>query len=285
MTATSTETEPHVPTHILDMRGESVPLRTLVPDAWRARGLIAMLAKRDFQSKYRSSSLGLLWSVLLPFVQGTVLAIVFTHVVKIHTGGVSYPMYVLMGSTMWSYFTIAFGAASSIIVGQSALAGKLYFPRSLLSAVPVLSALPSYLLSTALLFAMMPLFHVHYTWRLVIFPVVVLLLVIFTVVLASIIAILHVYVRDTAFAVTAGMGIWYYGTPIIYPITLAKSLEHVMVYNPMVGVVQLQHWVFFGDSLGPLRTPLIITCVWTLVLTGIALLVYRRHERIACDRL
>jgi lipopolysaccharide transport system permease protein len=272
---------------VLELNGESVPMGNLIREIWRGRKLATMLASRDFRSKYRSSNLGLLWSILLPFVQGAVLAVVFTHVVKsiARDTGVNYPIYILLGTTLWGYFQAAFAGASTAIVGQSAITGRLYFPRVIVTAVPVLSGLPTYGLSIGLLMGMMGFFNVPYHWNLLALPIVALLAVMFTIALAASIAILHVYVRDVSYGVTAGLQIWYYLTPIIYPMKLAHSINTLVVLNPMTGIVQLAHWCIFGRALGALRIPLISTVSWIVVLTIVTLFVYRRYERVACDRL
>lgn len=271
---------------VLELRGESVPLGSLVRDIVRQRSITWMLATRDFRSRYRSSNLGLLWSILLPFVQGAILAVVFTRVVRIHVQpGVNYPIFVMLGSTLWGYFSASFTGASTAIVGQSAITGRLYFPRILVVGSPVLSGFPSYLLSTVLLLILMPFFDVDYRWQLLGLPLAVALAMVLATVLGASIAILHVYLRDVSYAITAGMQVWYYATPVIYPLTLAHEFSGWLTANPMSGVMQLAHWSVFGTSQGALAAPVISTCSWIVGLTVLALLVYRRYERVACDRL
>src|SRR5436305_10109124 len=119
---------------VLELTGETTPLPVLLGDLWSRRSLLPMLAAKDFHSRYRSASLGVLWSVFLPLLQGAVLAAVFTKIVKIHTP-YSYPVFVLSGMVTWSYFTQSLSASSTSIVDGAAIAGKVYFPRLLLPAV------------------------------------------------------------------------------------------------------------------------------------------------------
>lgn len=272
--------------HVLEMVGESVPMGALVSDIWRHRSLTTMLANRDFRSKYRSSNLGLVWSVLLPFVQGAILAVVFTHVVKIKPGkGISYPIFIMLGTTLWGYFSSSFSGAATAIVGQSSITGRLYFPRILVTAVPVLSNFPSYVLSNIVLFIMMPFFGADFKWNLLAFPLAIAMTMALAVAMGASFAILHVYVRDVSYALTAGTQVWYYATPVIYPFTLAKSISVLLIINPMTGILQLAHWSLFGQSLGELKAPLLSSIAWIVGLSILALFVYRRYERIACDRL
>ena len=68
--------------------------------------LIATLARKDFFVRYRRASLGVLWAVGLPLIQAVVLAEVFSHFRVIRAGlGVSMPVYVFTGITVYSFFT------------------------------------------------------------------------------------------------------------------------------------------------------------------------------------
>jgi lipopolysaccharide transport system permease protein len=149
----------------------------------------------------------------------------------------------------------------------------------------VLSGFPTYVLSNVLLLILMPIFGVSFHWQLIGLPVAIGLSMLLATVMGASIAILHVYIRDVSYALTAGMQVWYYATPVIYPLTLAHEFTGWLVANPMTGVMQLAHWSVFGKAQGELAAPVISTCVWIAALTVIALVVYRRYERVACDRL
>ncbi len=90
------------PTAVLDLSGERTAVRPLLVDLFRHRDLLRMLAMQDFRGRYRSASLGLAWSVLLPVLQGVVIAIVFAHIIGGGKTG-SYAPYVIVGITVWSY--------------------------------------------------------------------------------------------------------------------------------------------------------------------------------------
>ncbi len=82
---------------VLELSGESTPVSDLLRGVARSWRLLPMLAKQDYVARYRSAALGLLWSVFLPLLQGAVLAVVFTHVVRVRTDTPSYAVFVLAG--------------------------------------------------------------------------------------------------------------------------------------------------------------------------------------------
>jgi lipopolysaccharide transport system permease protein len=270
---------------VLELTGEVTPVRALLHDLWVHRSLLPMLAAKDFHARYRSASLGVLWSVLLPLLQGAVFAIVFSHVVRVPVGdGVSFPIFVMSGMVLWSFFSQSLGVSSTSIVDGGAIAGKVYFPRSILPAVPVLANLPSLCIAQCTVLALMGLFDVDYRATLLLLPVAMVLTAAVTTMLAEPIALLHVYFRDVRYVVQAGLLVALYASPVIYPLDAAGSLRPVLLVNPMTGPLQLARFAVFGsaDALG---AALMVTAVWLLGLAVVTVLAFRRHERIAMDRL
>jgi ABC-type polysaccharide/polyol phosphate export permease len=126
---------------VLELVGERTPVRGLVKDFWAHRDLLYMLARQDYRSRYRSASLGLVWAIFLPLLQGIVIAIVFTHL----TGGgktSSFLPYVIGGVTAFGFVSSSLNSASSSIVDNGAIAGRLYFPRLVLPTITPTANLP-----------------------------------------------------------------------------------------------------------------------------------------------
>jgi lipopolysaccharide transport system permease protein len=269
---------------VLVLTGESTRPGRLLLDALRARGVLVMLARHDFQARYRSTILGLAWSVLLPLVQGGVLAVVFTRVVRIQTG-VSYPMFVLSGTTIWSYLSQSILAGSTSLVDRSDLATKIYFPRLLLPAVPTVAGLVSVAASTSVALVLIPAFGIPGRVTLLLLPGAIALTAVLATAVAENCALLHAYFRDVRYLVQAALLIGIYATPVIYPLSRAHHLRSYLEANPATGVLQLTRFCFFGRAPGGLVTPLLWTAGWIAGLGIVALLAYARRERVACDRL
>lgn len=270
-------------TPVLELTGESTPLPTLLGGLVRGWRLLPMLARQDFHSRYRSASLGLVWSVILPLLQGAVLAIVFTHVVKVHTA-LNYPVFVILGMNLWAYFNASFQTGSTAIVDGGGIAGKVYFPRLLLAAVPTGSNFVGFAISMAVVLGLMGALSVPFHPTLLALPAAMLLVALLAVLCSEIAALLHVYFRDVRYTVTALLLVLFYATPVIYPLSFTKGLAPIVEANPLTGIVQLARWSVFS-SVGALGVPLAATAAWIVGLTLVTLLAFARYERIACDRL
>jgi lipopolysaccharide transport system permease protein len=281
----ATATSNRAASPVLELSGEATPMPTLLRDLWAHRGLLPMLAAKDFHARYRSATLGVLWSVLLPLLQGGVFAVVFTRVVGVpHDDGISYPVFVISGMVMWSFFTQSLTAGSTSIVDGGAIAGKVYFPRSILPAVPVLANTVSLAIAQGTVLGLMLLFGVSFGVTLLLLPVAMVLTAAVATILAEPLALLHVYFRDVRYVVQAGLLIALYASPVIYPLDAAGDLRPVLLVNPMTGALQLTRFAVFGeaDALGP---TVAVSVAWIIGLGAAALLAFRRHERIAMDRL
>lgn len=277
-------TSPAEATPVLELTGETTPLSSLLRDLWRRRALLPMLASKDFHARYRSASLGVLWSVFLPVLQGVVLAAVFTRIVRVQVP-YSYPVFVLSGMISWSFFSSSTSVAMTAIVDGSPIATKVYFPRLLLPAVPVAANSVGYAISTAVVVVLMVVLGEPIGRTLLLLPFAMVLVATLAFLVGAITSMMHVYFRDVRYMVQAVLMVGLYGTPVIYPLSQAGSLRpFLMLANPMTGAVQLVRFAVFGEA-DAVGAALSSTLVWIAALILIALVLYGRYERVAVDRL
>lgn len=252
-------------------------------DVWRHREVFGMLARKDFQTRYKRASFGVLWAVAVPMLQGLVLAVVFSRVARFG-GGPGYGAYVFSGIVAFSYFsgTLATGATS--IVDGAGLTDKVWFPRVLLAVVPGAANLVSLVVSIVVLIALIPVLDGELGLSLLFLVPGVALLIAFTTSLTLVVSALHVYFRDVKFLVQAALLVWLYVTPIIYNKDLLAGLAPWVDLNPMTGVVSLFHRALaVGDD--ALARPVAISAAMTVALLLVGLEAQRRHDRLFVDQL
>ncbi len=260
------------------------------PDPWGAwlADLVAhlpvlrVLARKDFQTRYKRASLGVLWVVALPVVQAVVLAIVFSRVARFDTDG-SYTVFVMSGIFSRAYLSSTVQAATTSIVDSASLADKVWFPRAVLVLVPVIANGVGLLVSFALLVGAVPIFGDWTGWRLLLLAPGALLLLALTTGLSLVVSALHVYFRDMKFIVQAVLLVALYLTPIIYPADLLGRWEGWLDANPATGVVQLVHAAATGSEL-QVRS-LVVSLLATVVLLAAGMAAHRRRDRLFVDQL
>jgi ABC-type polysaccharide/polyol phosphate export permease len=254
-----------------------------VRDVWRSRGLIAVLARKDFFVRYRRTSFGLLWAVGLPLLQAAILTLVFGHLLKSHAP--DYAAFVFAGMVPWSYFSSTLGGGATAIVDNSGLSNRIYFPRAVLPLVSAVSAMYSVAVTVAILVAMCIGFGVPLGPEVLLLVPAVALVAVLATSFALVLSAIHVYFRDVRFLVTAALTVWLYVTPIIFQVDqLPHVLRPFVRLNPMTGVVELFRYATVGAS-PDWELSLLVTGAWIVGLVVIALVLHRRFDRLFADRI
>ena len=268
---------------MLEIGAEPAALRQWLRAVWDHGAVLWMLARKDFQVRYKRASLGVSWAVAVPLLQAAVLAVVFSHLVRAPSK-VPYAPFVFAGTVCWSYFSGATLPSVSSIVDGAGLTDKVWFPRALLPIVPCLANLVGFGVSLVALVVIAPLLGAPISpWLLVLLPAT-LLMVAFTVALGLVLAALDVYFRDVKFLVTAAFLVWIYVTPVVYPQSAVGGLGPWLDFNPMTGIVLLFHLAVVGP-VEPWHRAVIVTGVATVVLLLAGIEGQRRYDRLFVDQL
>ena len=271
---------------VLDIGPQPEGLRHWFGEMWAHRDVISILARKDFQVRYKRASFGVLWAVLLPIVQGAIFIIVFSRV-----GGkafshqpFNYSAYVLAGTMAFGYFGSSLAPASTAIVDGASFTDKVWFPRAVLPLAPTLGNLVSLLISMVILVVAVPIVHAHLALRILWIIPGCLLLVAFTTALGLLTSALHVYFRDVKFIVQAVLLVWMYVTPIVYPAHVLHHIGPWLDYNPVTGIVAIFQYAAAGPF-GPMLRGILISVGATIVLFIAAVEAHRRHDRLFVDQM
>lgn len=269
---------------VLELTSRPDTRRTWLSDLSRHFDVLLVLARKDFQTRYKRASLGLCWAVLVPVLQGSIMAVIFSRVVR-SAGGHGYTAYVMSGLFAFAYFSQTLGTAVTSIVDGSSLSDKVWFPRILLVIVPAIANLVGLVITFVFLLAFLPLFGGQFGIHLLLLVPALMLLVSFTSALALVLSAAHVYYRDVKFLVQAALLVWIYLTPVIYPISLVRRFAPIVIANPMTGIVALVHLATLGTSRGAVLIPVLVSLCSTSVLLLVGTEAQRRHDRLFVDLL
>lgn len=216
----------------------------------RRRALIQAFAQRDFATRYRSSVLGWAWSLLQPLATLVVFAAVFSIVFKIQApplgngNGSSYAVFLFTGLVTWNAFSSLLNLSMSQLKSNGELLKKVQFP----AWAPVLGASIVQLVQVALelvvLIAMyLVLMNIGWTWLYVI-PILIGL-VLFGQGIGLMLGILNARFGDVQYIVAVVLGVLYFLTPVLYPLSLVEGQSDVLAWvitaNPLTWYVQAMH--------------------------------------------
>ena len=104
------------------------------------RVLLKELTKTDFKLRYQGSVLGYLWALLRPLMMFAILYVVFGKLLRFGGDIPHYPVYLLCGTTMWSFFTGCTSQGIQAMVIRGDLIRKISFPKYIVVVSATLTA-------------------------------------------------------------------------------------------------------------------------------------------------
>ena len=199
--------------------------------------LLYNLAKKDLKVRYKTAFLGFLWAILNPLLMMLVLTIIFSILFRIKTDS-PYSIFVLTGLIPCTFFNLSLSSCTNSIIDNSSLIKKVYFPREIIPISIVLANLINFLLSILILFVFLFILNIKLTILILFLPVIIALQLIFIVGISLLTSSLNVYYRDIRYIVEATLLMWFYVTPVFYPVSMVPERFKVYYFlNPMAGIV------------------------------------------------
>jgi ABC-2 type transport system permease protein len=221
----------------------------------QSRELILNLTLRELRGKYKRSFLGWTWSLLNPLSTMLIYSLVFGVILKVQippgqpSGLQLFPLFLLCGLLPWNFLANGMTGGMETLVGNANLIKKVYFPREVLVLATVNSWAFSFCIEMSVLaVALLVVGNMVLPWL----PLVIVVMVIemvFVTGVALLLSVLNVYFRDTRHLIGILLSLWFYLTPIVYPVTLVPTHAHIFgvgipartLYsvNPMVGFTEI----------------------------------------------
>ncbi|MBQ7459233.1 MAG: ABC transporter permease [Bacteroidales bacterium] len=229
-------------------------------ELWRYRDLCSLLVKRNIITQYKQTILGPAWYLVQPAMTVIMYMVVFGGIAGIPTDGVPQPLFYLAGICLWQYFADCLTKTSNTFVENSAIFGKVYFPRLVMPVANVLSNLLRFAIQLALFLIVYACYAIfdpacaaHLTWHVLLFPVLVLMIAGLALGFGTIISSMTTKYRDLQILFTFIVQLWMYATPIVYPLsqTAGKhvagfSLHTMMCLNPVTAIIETFKYGFLG---------------------------------------
>jgi len=201
---------------------------------------LAELVRTDFKLRYQGSALGYAWSLLQPLLMFLILYIVFVKFLKLGKGIPHYPVYLLLGIVIWSFFNEMTKQSLTSIVGRGSLIRKIRIPRWIIILSASVSAVISLLLNLVVVAVFAVVNHVEPTGTIIWLPLILLEVYVLALGLSLFLSALYVKYRDVSYIWEVILQAGFYLTPIIYPLALITNLtfQKLIMLNPMAQSIQ-----------------------------------------------
>jgi ABC-type polysaccharide/polyol phosphate export permease len=190
---------------------------------WRRRDLLWHMTVRHLRGQYKQSVLGYAWAFVNPLSQMIILSFVFSTIIRVPSGDVPYPLFFFVGLIPWMFFANALASGTDSVVNASSLVTKVYFPREVLPTAAVLTKLVDLAFGLVILGALMVYYGDPPALTAVWFPLLFSIQLVFTIGLTFPLAALNLYFHDVRFLVGVALTLWFYLTPVLYPIDIVPD--------------------------------------------------------------
>lgn len=261
----------------------------MVHAVWNYRGFVLGSVQREFQTRYRNSLLGAVWTILNPLSMIIVYTVIFSQLMKARLPGVdsslAYGIYLCTGILAWGFFAEVINRSQSVFLEHANLIKRLSFPRICLPLIVVLNAGVNFAIIFSLFLGFLLVTQNFPGWAVLGVIPVLMVQIAFSIGLGISLGVLNVFFRDVGQLMAIILQFWFWFTPIVYPLSiLPKSIQSLITLNPMAplmtayqGIFVYGHW---PDWISLWPTALLATA---LCLLGMHL--FRKHSGEMVDEL
>ena len=245
------------------------------------RELIVNFVLRDVKEKYRGTLLGYLWTLLTPLLITFVFVIVFTYVVPVRIP--RYPVYLLTGLLVWNNFYASLSDCAWSIRRGGDLLKKVYFPPEVFPVSAVIANLVTLCLSLLVLIPLLIAYNIQPTQKLCFLPGIILWQALFGYGLGMILALSHVYFRDTGPLLDMVLSLWFYATPVIFSLNILPT-NYLFLFrlNPIVYPFEMIRSSLISTPL-PEVNVLIFNLLISFFIILLGILVFRKENKYFSD--
>jgi len=226
---------------------------------------------REFKTRYAGSVLGFAWAFVQPLASLAIFYVLFGLVLAVRVPGLDvdngYLLHLLAGLAVWLPFTDAVGRGVGSLAAYEDFLRKQPMPAEILPAVSVGGSLLVLAIGYGLLLVLSIGQGVGPYGSLAWLPLLVLAQIALTYGLTLLLSMAHFLWRDVGSMVAFGLQLWFYLTPIVYPLSQVPEKFHSwFLFNPLACLVLMVQGTVLHMPV-PAGTPLALA-VWVVLLAG-----------------
>lgn len=243
----------------VEVRSDKKRIDLNLKELFACKDLIFLFVRRTFVAQYKQTILGPAWAIIQPFFTTVVYSVFFGSVAGLGAAGVPNFIFYLCGTIMWTLFSSCLTHTSDTFIGNSAILGKVYFPRLVM---PISTAISQFI-SFFIQYAFMLIFLVYYliidsnvlpNWYILMTPVLLLQMAILGMGFGTIISSLTTKYRDLKMVVSFGVSLWSYCSPVAYDMFSRSSLQpgsefyDLYMLNPVTPIINIFRYAYLGTG-------------------------------------
>lgn len=229
-------------------------------DTWKQRHLLSVWTRFRIQSRYTETKLGILWIMLLPIAQATVLSFAFTYLLGARTTDVPFISFLLSGQIVFGVFQYMTMRSVSIMETMMGVISQVYFPREVIPIMLLGEALIDFCFAFVAFMALSTLNGVPPNIYYVYIPIPILIVALMSLGLSLILSWMGLLVRDLQQALGVVVQFLFYATVLFRVDVAPASFQIILLFNPLSATTEA-----FRDIVLYSRPPAISTLFFPLV--------------------
>ena len=264
---------PEASTRVTVIRPASRWPRLDIRELWHYRELLGTFVWRDIKVRYKQTSVGVAWALLVPVFTAVVYIVVFGKFAKFPRGNLKYPVVVVSGLLPMTYFISSLTGSAASVVSNGPLVTKVYFPRVLLPIAAVIVPAVDFLLGMPVLVGVMAIYSSWPTGPIALLaPAFLLLAVVAALGLGLFLSALNVRYRDVAYAIPVFLQVLPLLSGVMFVLDhIPQKWQWVLSVNPMTAVISGWRWTLLGGATpDPARTAIGVAVAVLLFFGGLA---------------
>jgi len=226
-----------------------------------------------------------------PIITIIVYNLIFSNLAGIKTDGIPAPVFYLAGTIIWNYFAECLTKTSTVFKDNSAMLGKVYFPRLIMPLSIVFSNLIRFgvqfiLFIALLLYYMLSGYNISPNIYIALFPFLILMIAALGLGLGMIISAATTKYRDLAFVVSFGVPLLMYTTTVVYPLSEVvkkyAAYSWLIKFNPLTAIIETCRYGFLGNGAFSWEL-LLYSLTVTIVILLIGIVIFNKVEKTFVD--
>lgn len=261
----------------------------MLASLWAYRHFILSSIRNELVTRFARSKLGGIWMIINPLAQVAIYALILSNVLAAKLPGVDdaygYAIYLMAGLLAWTLFSEIISRCLTLFIESGNLMKKMRFPRITLPAIVVGSSLINNMLLLAAMLGIFALLGHDFSLAMLWLVPLTLILVAFALGIGLILGIINVFVRDIGQGVPIILQMWFWLTPIVYPVAIIPEYARQWFeLNPVYPLVAAYQAILLHGGAPDIKAVLTIAAFAAFLLL-LGLFMFRRASEEMVDAL
>ncbi|HAR72164.1 MULTISPECIES: ABC transporter permease [Empedobacter] len=260
-------------------------LKNIFKDISNSHFLAYQMAKRDIQAQYRQSYLGIFWAFAPVIINSLVwLFLNGSGVVSVQGVGIPYPLFVVIGTTLWSVFADTVQSPMVSVNAGKGIMSKINFPKEALLMAGMYKIFFNLGLKLILLVVFLIYFGVNLDINFLYFPFLLVVLLIFSFSLGLLITPIGLIYTDIAKIINTGISFLMYLTPVVYAMPKGGFFGLLFKLNPLTYLINDTRNSITNQPIESMFLNLLILII-SIFISLIGLVVFRKSMPIIIEKI